>query len=211
MLTILIACATDRPEPAGGVQDPDPRGVPIVSPSGADPISGSTAASNGVSTPASTAPVEEGKPIELCINEFMADTVVSSGDEDGLASDWIELHNPTDEDVPLAGWSIADDPAEPTPLGDDLVLEAHGFLVLWADSAPERGSTHLDFALSDGGEAVALFDPLGNGSIVWFGPVGNDIALARVTDCCTEELCFEYRFAGSPGSSNGAAPEDSGT
>ena len=44
----------------------------------------------------------------LVISEFMAinDSVVA--DEDGVFSDWIEVHNPTAEAIDLDGWYLTD-------------------------------------------------------------------------------------------------------
>jgi hypothetical protein len=211
MMIFLLACDRDPPHArsvdADRATSPQTASLPVSAPPEGDPTS--TAPSID---PPTELPTVEGEPLPLCINEFMPDTVVSVLDEDGEAADWIELHNPTGEDVALAGWAVTDDPADPRKhlLSDELVVESGGFLVLWADDQAERGPTHLGFALSDEGEAVALFAPTGDGSVVWFGPVGNDLAVGRVTDCCVTEGCFGYTFMGTPGSSNGAASLDSG-
>jgi hypothetical protein len=185
MLFFLWACA--------GPDDPTGPGVTA---------SGSLAAEDPDGDPAAT-----GGPLEVCINELMPANRMALRDDAGDAGDWIELHNPTGRDVPLDGWSLTDDPDAPDPhvLTGGLVLEAGGFLVLWADGAPDRGPDHLGFALSESGEAVALFAPDGTGSVVWFGPMIDDVAVERVTDCCSDEGddCFGYVFAGTPGASNG--------
>ena len=51
------------------------------------------------------------------------------------------------------------------------MLEAGGFLVLWADTSPDLGPAHVGFGLSDEGEAVALFAPDGTGTVVTYGPM----------------------------------------
>lgn len=146
-------------------------------------------------------------PMTLCINEFMPDNKASLPDETGQYVDWIELHNPTDADVSLRGWSISDDPDDPTKhvLDPGLSVPAGGFLVLFADAIPEAGTRHLSFSLSGEGEAVGLFAPDGGGTVVEFGPIGEDLAFSRVPDCCTGDSCWQYPYGGSPEASNVAS------
>lgn len=147
------------------------------------------------------------EPVALCINEFMAANLVSVLDDEGVSADWIELHNPTNVDVSLDGWSLTDDPGEPDKhrLPGGLVVEAGGFLVLWADGTPDRGPTHLGFSLSEDGEAIGLYAPDGSGTVVRYGKMVADLAVARTTDCCFDgsEACFVYTFGGTPGATNG--------
>jgi hypothetical protein len=144
--------------------------------------------------------------LAVCINELMPANRVAHRDPSGAASDWIELHNPTAQDLPLDGWSMTDDPSEPRKhvLGGGLTLPAGGFLVLWADDAPGLGPDHLGFALAEGGEAVGLYAPDGTGSVVWFGPMPDDLAVGRITDCCREPAggCLQIGFGGTPGATN---------
>ena len=46
---------------------------------------------------------------DLVISELMASNNSSLLDEDRDSSDWIELHNPTDQTVDLTDWTISDD------------------------------------------------------------------------------------------------------
>lgn len=203
----LVACSESAPG------FPDVTTAPAtVAPGSHDPGDTSTrpattAAMGTAPAPPASFPTVAGSPLALCVNEFMPSTRISVLDETGTPSDWIELHNPTEADVSLAGWSVSDDPVEPRKhwLDQDLVIEAGGFLVLWADDLPDVGPTHLGFGLSGAGEAVALYSPEGDGSVVWYGPVGDDLAVGRVTDCCEDEgdgACFVYSFRGSPGETN---------
>ncbi|HJO54987.1 MAG TPA: lamin tail domain-containing protein, partial [Verrucomicrobiota bacterium] len=47
----------------------------------------------------------------LRITEFMASNVSRLADEDGVFPDWIEVHNPDNVAVPLAGYHLTDDAA----------------------------------------------------------------------------------------------------
>lgn len=143
--------------------------------------------------------------LPLCVNEFGA-----SGegfvDETGASPDWVELHNPTGEDVWLLGWYLTDDPDEPLkhPIDGSLWVPAYGYLVFSADGLPDLGPTHLPFRLSALGEAVGLFHVDGDGEIFSYGAVVSDFSWARTPDCCDDPgTCFEQVYLGTPGASNG--------
>jgi hypothetical protein len=101
----------------------------------------------------------------LSITEFMAANDGTLDDEDGDASDWIEIHNPTFEAVNLAGWSLSDDPDVldkwQFPAGN---LEGGEFLVVFAsdkDRTDPASQLHTNFRLSVDGEFLALVQPDG--------------------------------------------------
>ncbi len=146
-------------------------------------------------------------PLTLCINEFMPDNARSFPDETGAYVDWIELHNPTAADVSLQGWTASDDPDDPTKhiFASTLSVPAGGYLVLFADAVPEAGANHLSFSLSGDGEAVGIFAPDGSGSVVEYGPIGEDLAFSRTPDCCAGDGCWQYPYGGSPDRSNVAS------
>lgn len=146
-------------------------------------------------------------PLQICINEFMADNISSLQDETGEHPDWIELHNPGDQDVELDGWSITDDASDPTKvlLSAELVVPAGGFLVLFADGRPDLGPEHLDFGLDSSGESVGLYRGDERGAVVNFGQLDADLAAARSSDCCAGD-CWEYVRIGTPGTTNADAP-----
>jgi hypothetical protein len=148
--------------------------------------------------------------LALCINEFMPDNRATWAVGD-LFPDWVELHNPEPTPVSLAGWSMSDDRAEPDKdaLDDDLVVPGNGFLVLLATGDDSLGPEHLSFKLSADGGDIVLVDGAGRSSIVGYGVVASDWAVARSPDCCTGEDCLVSVFAGTPGETNvqaGALP-----
>ncbi len=100
------------------------------------------------------------------INEFMAANAsaipLQEGqilDEDGESSDWIEIYNPMPETIDLGNWYLTDDTDDLTKwrFPDRLLLEAHGYLVVFA-SGKDRLSNplHTNFKLSSEGEYLAL-------------------------------------------------------
>ncbi len=112
----------------------------------------------------------------LVINEVCyANASRQPTDEDGRPQDWIEVFNPTDDAVPLDGFTITDSPGDPSkcsfPPGS--VLEPGQYLLLLASgrtsgnvAVPVPGKTgqfggpfwmHTNFTLKDSGEYLGLF------------------------------------------------------
>jgi len=106
------------------------------------------------------------------ITEFMADNATTILDGDGQASDWIEIYNPTDQPIQLEGWYLTDNDPD-----DDLAewafpacqLDPGEYLLVFASNKPDElypyydpgGYLHTSFALSAGGENLALVMPDG--------------------------------------------------
>ncbi|MSP56313.1 MAG: lamin tail domain-containing protein [Myxococcales bacterium] len=143
------------------------------------------------------------EPLSVCINEFMPHNAASAYDGLGLASDWIELHNPGEVDLDLTGWTLTDDVGETDKhLFDGLGLGAGGYLLLWASGDEAAGPDHVGFSLAQEGGEVGLYDPDGQGAVVQYGTVETDFAVARLTDCCSGAGCLDFTFRGTPGYSN---------
>lgn len=99
------------------------------------------------------------------LSEFMASNKASLLDADHDSSDWIEIHNPTSKAVNLEGWYLTDDLKNLKKWAFPKVsLAARGFLVVFASGKDRRhpgGPLHTNFALTTGGESVALVAPDG--------------------------------------------------
>ena len=102
---------------------------------------------------------------QVRINEFMARNQTTLPDGDGDYEDWIELHNPTNAAVDLAGWTLTDDVEEPSRWAFPSVSLAAGeYLVVFAsgkDRNEANGELHTNFSLSTDGEYLALARPDG--------------------------------------------------
>ena len=199
-LCSLVACSGSGPpsEPAVGAPLAGERGLSRPSrPSRAVSVPGPPDEEGASET-------EDPAPLELCVNEWVASNMAGLRLADGTRPDWLELHNPGEEDRSLDGWTIgdSDDPEDVEPLDASLVVPAGGELVLFADGRVELGPRHLDMGLDADGETVALYAPDGRGEVVHYGAVEPDLAVARTSDCCRGEGCWEMTRLGSPGVGN---------
>lgn len=101
------------------------------------------------------------------ISEFLAepDGGRSLVDEEGEASDWVEIVNEGAEPVDLAGYGLSDDRAVPLKwVFPSRLLAPGGRLVVFAsgkDRRPASGALHTNFALAAEGEALVLAGPGG--------------------------------------------------
>ena len=98
----------------------------------------------------------------LLISEFMAsnNTILENSFRD--YSDWLEIHNPTDQSVSVLGWHLTDDAEELEKWQlPDVSIEPQGSLIVFASGADQviEGELHTNFKLSSGGEYLGLVRP----------------------------------------------------
>ena len=149
----------------------------------------------------------------LHINEWMADNdaTIADPDEPGEYPDYFELYNDEDFAVDLGGMHLTDNLSNPTkyqiPAG--VSIGPKSFLLFWADSEPQQGPTHTNFALSKSGEAIGLFgsraDCLAAIDTVTFGAQATNVAQGRYAD---GRSCIKTLRVPSPGASNVMVPGD---
>jgi len=110
---------------------------------------------------------------QILITEFMALNSKTLADEDGDASDWIELYNPGDTSVNLSGWFLTDK-ADNLAKWEipDITLGAGKYLLVFASekkrSDPSK-NLHTNFKLSGSGEFLAIVEPDGTTISCSFG------------------------------------------
>jgi hypothetical protein len=156
-----------------------------------------------------TVPSTTSESPALYINEFMAqnDSTLADPDGGGGYPDWIEIYNAGTSRVDLGGMYLTDDLANPTKwrVPDGVVIAAGGYLIVWADSDPDQGSTHTSFGLSTEGEEIGLFNTVANGyaaiDTVTFGPQQSDVSYGRSPDGSGTWRTFSTP---TPGQSNGS-------
>jgi len=112
--------------------------------------------------------------VDVVINEIMADNANALADQDGDASDWLELYNRGDAAADLTGYYLTDDPASLNKWQfPATTLPVGGYLVVFAsnkDRATAGQELHTNFALSADGEYLALVAPDGHTVVNAFDP-----------------------------------------
>lgn len=189
-----------QPPDAGPIGGQTPDAGPGPDPDAAPPPGDATTTPTGDATHpsvdgATPPPADAGPPppvqadAQLRINEFMASNQFTINDDQGRASDWIELFNPGAAAVDLAGYRITngfDEAARHSVLPAGVRIEAGGYLVLWADGRSQVGPTHLRFNLERAGGSIGLNRP--DGSFidrVDYAAQTSDISAARTPDAST--------------------------
>ncbi len=110
---------------------------------------------------------------EPVIAEFMASNQTTLKDGHGDYEDWIEIWNPESESVDLSGWRLTDNRNQPSKfVFPSVVVPAGGRIVVFASNrvgstggqtyVDPEGYLHTNFALSQGGEYLALVRPDGS-------------------------------------------------
>ncbi len=139
----------------------------------------------------------------VVINELVPSNTNGLQDESGAYPDWIELYNTSDEAVDLSGWTITDDFAVPDrdAIPDGVTIEAHGYIVFFADDDEEEGPTHLNFNLDATGEQLGLYNADGVAQDeLEFGAMSANVSVARVPDGAST---WAILSTPTPGATNG--------
>ena len=96
----------------------------------------------------------------VCINELMSSNQTTLQDEDGNWPDWIELYNPDDRTVDLAGCGLTDDEKKPFKwIFPAAALPPQGFLLIYASdkNRHEVGRPlHTNFKIKSSSEVICL-------------------------------------------------------
>lgn len=93
------------------------------------------------------------------ISEYMSSNKAAYPDENGVFSDWIELHNTTGSAVSLNGWALSD--GSTTWMFASGTIPADGYLVVFCDGEG-KSALHATLRLSRaGGETITLTNSAG--------------------------------------------------
>jgi hypothetical protein len=149
-----------------------------------------------------TVAVDDVTTVTVVINELMADNNAAVQSPDGTYPDWIELYNTGNSSVDLSGMYLTDSLANPTwqfPSGT--VIEANGFLLVWADGNTAQGPLHADFKLNANGESVGFFPSDGETLMdsVTYDKQIEDVSYGRTSDGSSS---WSYMTKSTPGEAN---------
>ena len=108
------------------------------------------------------------------ISEILASNSSILADADGEFSDWIEIHNPDDAAVDLAGYTLTDTDGNLAKWTFPAVtMESGAYLVVFASGKDRKDPAkelHTNFRLSSNGEYLALVKPDGKTITTEFKP-----------------------------------------
>jgi len=138
----------------------------------------------------------------LVINEVLANNA-SLADTDGSRPDWVELYNPSNDRVNLAGMSLTDDVAAPRrwsfPIGSSIA--AKGFLRVRFNSDAPASDSNTGLGLKANGGSVHLFNRAADGgrllSSVTYGLQAPNWSIGRVPDGGTNWVLTNPTFGGA--------------
>ena len=145
---------------------------------------------------------EVGRTGGVIINEIAATNSLITDPDYGDTSDWIELYNDSDRDIPMAGYELSDreEHGEGWFFPGTVTLPAHSYLVVWADNqSGMQSAAHTNFALDASGEIVCLTDTAGTQNCVSFDRQIENTTLARFPG---EEEPFQVTYMPTPGAEN---------
>lgn len=153
-------------------------------------------------------------PPALLITEFLAANDRGLKDADGDRTDWIEIHNPSDNPINLSSFALTQDrQLEEIWEFPSFVMGAGEYLIVYASGKNRSLSNeewHTDFKLNTGGEFLALVAKEPRSIVHSFGTrypqQQDDISYGISSDWKPGEflLDFESHFLSpSPGKANG--------
>lgn len=147
---------------------------------------------------------QDGQVLPVCINEIMADDILLT--DNSTETDWIEIHNATDADMDLTGWSVTDDNSHSGkftfPAG--FLVPARGQVLLLSDPG-DTPYPNLPFRLDADGESLALTNTAGETvDQLTYGYQREGRSFARFPDCMTNS--WQEDASETPGESNGTEP-----
>lgn len=146
-------------------------------------------------------------PGTVRINEFMASNGGFLPDDTGSYSDWIEIHNPTDQPVSLSGLGLSDDKNSIKWFFPNVTLKPDGYAVVFASgTAKSADSLHTNFKLTAAGGGIYLTDTSGTiiDKIEYKDQVQN-VSMGRTVENPSEWTLFDKP---TPGFSNDEAGAD---
>jgi hypothetical protein len=125
----------------------------------------------------------------LVINELMAENTSTITDPAGEFEDWIEIYNPTQNEILLTGKYLTDKKDNPSKwqfTEEDLKIKPGEFLIIWCDEDGDKNQAgiHANFKLSADGEFIGIVDSDGKTWIdsVSFGKQSADVSFGRIAD-----------------------------
>jgi hypothetical protein len=138
--------------------------------------------------------VNTGRPVPLCINEFLANNTLGMRDPaDSALDDWIELFNAGSQTIDLGNFYLTDSSGNPVkyrvPNNGQYRIAPGAYFIVWADdsasqNSPARADLHVNFRLGAGSGFIGLYAPDGITPVdtLTYGAQTADISEGRYGD-----------------------------
>ena len=137
----------------------------------------------------------------VLINELQAANRHTHIAEDGSTPDWVELFNPTEQEIDIAGMRFAV-VGRTHVLKGPLRIAPHAHRIIWFDGEPDLGPDHAGFTLPRKGGTLLLIaaDGLTVQDVFTYPAMSGDLSVGRLTDGDREQWSFFTEA--TPGSPN---------
>jgi hypothetical protein len=144
----------------------------------------------------------------LYLNEIMSSNATTIEDEDGDASDWIELYYAGTEPLHLEGYGLSDDYERPFRwVFPDITMQSGEYILIWAsgkDITDPDNPLHTNFSIAAGGEEIILTAP--DSTLIdelQHVEIPTDISIGRQPDGVGEWYFFNSPTPGTPNITEG--------
>ena len=143
----------------------------------------------------------------LVINELCSSNIDQWLDPSFNYGSWVELYNPTSNDIDVTGCYFSDEAAQPRKarINDATKVPAHGYAVFWFDNYDPVWTPHnIDMKLDCDGDTLYFNDAQGRNRLTFIYPA----AVARCSWAATSDGGYTYRYcaAPTPGHTNAGSP-----
>lgn len=142
------------------------------------------------------------------INEFMIKNDTTIVDQFGEFSDWIELFNPSENNINLKNYHLTDDEDELSKWTfPDIIIPSKKFLLIFASKEDriDTNELHTNFKLSGKDNHLILTDSANNIiNKISIYDIGSDISQGRIAD---NHPSWDTIYNPTPGQSNLPTPE----
>ncbi len=143
------------------------------------------------------------RPTGLRISEALANNAYSITDSEGERSDWVELFNSTDTEIPLSGWYLSDNPKNlmKWALPENMTLSGGQYLIVFLSGKTDiAGELHASFSLGTGETLFLYHAETGELDWVTIPELPDNVSVGL--DENNEQVYYRYP---TPGAANGHA------
>lgn len=135
--------------------------------------------------------------LPIVINEVQTSNLLTIADSYLEYDDWLELYNPNQDTIDIAGYYLTDNLVLPTRFrfaegSDSTKIPPYGHLLVWADNDVEQGLLHTNFKFNASGDLLVLLKPDAETveDSLQIPAIGNDLSYGRSYDGSESWIVF---------------------